>query len=290
MFYDKTYFFLVRETIRLAIQEDLGSVDITSLLIIPDESKVRAHLIAKDNLVLAGMPFVQEVFSAIDSAVQITSFFAEGSTLKRGDIIAEIQGPTKSLLAGERLALNTLQHVSGIATNARAFVERVKDLPVKIVDTRKTLPGLRFMEKYGVRTGGGSNHRAGLYDGILIKDNHIKIAGGVGKAVERAKTKAPHLFRIEVEVRDLDELKEALDAGAEVIMLDNMSLTDMTKAVNIVRSLKGAAVSTLLEASGNVSLDNVRAVAETGVDMISVGALTHSSRAVDISMKIAEEL
>ena len=290
MFYDKAYFFLVRETIRLAIQEDLGYVDITSLLIIPDKSKGKAHLISKENLVLAGMPFVQEVFSAIDSAVEVKNFFAEGSTLKRGDIIAEIQGRTKSLLAGERLALNMLQHVSGVATNAKAFVERVKDLPVRIVDTRKTLPGLRFMEKYGVRTGGGSNHRAGLYDGILIKDNHVKIAGSVGKAVDLARTKAPHLLRIEVEVRDLDELKEALDAGAEVIMLDNMSLSDMTKAVNIVRSLKGAAVSPLLEASGNVNLDNVRAVAETGVDMISVGALTHSARAVDISMKIAEEL
>ena len=198
---------------------------------------------------------------------------------KKGEVIAEISGNARSLLAGERISLNILQRISGIATMTRAYVEKVSGLPVKIADTRKTTPGMRFMEKYGVKIGGGVNHRFGLYDGILIKDNHIKIAGGVGKAVGLTKN-ARHLLKIEVEVKNFDELREALNAGADVIMLDNMSVDEMKEAVTIA---KGRAV---IEASGNVNLENIRGIAETGTDIISIGALTHSARAVDISMKI----
>ncbi|MDA8338275.1 MAG: carboxylating nicotinate-nucleotide diphosphorylase [Nitrospiraceae bacterium] len=270
---------LLKETIRIAIYEDIGHGDITSLLIVPEYKKAKASIIAKEDLILAGMPFIKEVFNAIDPGVEIQIFFDEGSRVKKGDIIAKISGSARSLLAGERISLNILQRISGIATMTNQYVKKVNGLPVKIADTRKTIPGMRLMEKYGVRIGGGVNHRFGLYDGILIKDNHIKVAGGVKRAIELAK-KGHHLLKIEVEVKNLDELKEALDAGADVIMLDNMSITDMKKAVKIA---KGKAI---LEASGNVNLENIRSIAETGVDIISIGALTHSARAVDTSMKI----
>lgn len=273
------YSLMLKETIRLAILEDLGLGDITSLLTIPDSKKAKANIIGKEDFILAGIPLVKEVFAAIDPDIKIKIFFKEGNYIRKGDIIAEIKGTAKGILAGERIALNILQHISGITTITRSYVEKVKELPVKIADTRKTTPGLRFMEKYGVRIGGGANHRFGLYDGILIKDNHIKIAGGVKKAVMLAK-KAHHLLKIEVEVKNLDEFKEALDAGADVIMLDNMSVADMKRAVKIAKG------RVLLEASGNVNLDNIRSIAETGVDIISIGAITHSARAVDISMKI----
>jgi len=270
---------LLKETIRIAIYEDIGHGDITSLLIVPEYKKAKASIIAKEDIILAGVPFIKEVFNAIDPGVEIQIFFDEGSRVKKGDIIAKISGSARSLLAGERISLNILQRISGIATMTNQYVKKVNGLPVKIADTRKTIPGMRLMEKYGVRIGGGVNHRFGLYDGILIKDNHIKVAGGVKRAIELAK-KGHHLLKIEVEVKNLDELKEALDAGADVIMLDNMSITDMKKAVKIA---KGKAI---LEASGNVNLENIRSIAETGVDIISIGALTHSARAVDTSMKI----
>lgn len=276
---DLNYSYLLKETIRIAIYEDIGHGDITSLLIVPEYKKAKASIIAKEDLILAGVPFIKEVFNAIDPGVEIQIFFDEGSRVKKGDIIAKISGSARSLLAGERISLNILQRISGIATMTNQYVKKVNGLPVKIADTRKTIPGMRLMEKYGVRIGGGVNHRFGLYDGILIKDNHIKVAGGVKRAIELAK-KGHHLLKIEVEVKNLDELKEALDAGADVIMLDNMSITDMKKAVKIA---KGKAI---LEASGNVNLENIRSIAETGVDIISIGALTHSARAVDTSMKI----
>ncbi|BCB96398.1 nicotinate-nucleotide diphosphorylase (carboxylating) [Dissulfurispira thermophila] len=273
------YSYLLKETIRIAIQEDIGHGDITSLLIIPDEKKVRANIIAKEDFILAGMPFVREVFNAIDPDIAIQISFDEGAYVKKGSIVAKISGRARSLLAGERISLNILQRISGIATMTNQFVKKIGGLSAKIADTRKTMPGMRIMEKYGVRIGGGVNHRFGLYDGILIKDNHIKIAGSIKKAIDLAK-KGHHLLKIEIEVKNLDELKEALDAGVDVIMLDNMSILDMAKAVKIA---KGKAI---VEASGNVSMENVRSIAETGVDIISIGALTHSARAVDISMKI----
>jgi len=267
------------ETIRLALLEDIGHGDITSLMIVAEGKDAKAIIRAKEDLVLAGMPFVREVFSVVDSRIDIKSFFNEGDEILKGAEIAEVTGNARGLLAGERTALNLLQRVSGIATLTRAYKKLVSDLKVKIVDTRKTAPGMRFFEKYGVRAGGGDNHRYGLYDGVLIKDNHIRIAGGVKESVRLAK-KTHHLLKIEVEVRNFDELREALEAGADVIMLDNMSASDMTQAVKITNG------RALLEASGNITIDNIRTIAMTGVDLISVGALTHSARAVDISMKI----
>ena len=206
-------------------------------------------------------------------------FFDEGAKVRKGDILGEVSGKTKTLLAGERLSLNILQRLSGIATLTSFFVDAVMGTDAKIIDTRKTTPCLRFMEKYSVRTGGGVNHRFGLFDAILIKDNHIEAVGSITKAVELAKA-GYHLAKIEVEVENLNDLQEAVEAGADVIMLDNMSINDMKEAVNIVQK------RIPLEASGNVSLQNVREIAETGVDLISVGALTHSAVAADISLKI----
>jgi nicotinate-nucleotide pyrophosphorylase (carboxylating) len=271
-----------REIIRAALAEDIRHGDITSELIVGD-TMACANIIAKEVFVLAGMPFVRDVFDILCNGTEINIFFEEGTTVKKGDIIARLAGSARVLLAGERTALNILQRLSGIATATAGFVEKVRGLPVKIVDTRKTVPGMRLLEKYAVTMGGGSNHRFGLFDGILIKDNHISIAGGVREAISLAK-KAHHLLRIEVEVKDMDELTQAVDSGADVIMLDNMTEGAMKKAVAAARSLNSRIV---LEASGNVNLNNIRGIAETGVDLISVGAITHSARAVDISMKIS---
>jgi nicotinate-nucleotide pyrophosphorylase (carboxylating) len=271
--------FHVKNILRIALEEDIGNSDITTTLLIPEGDRGKALLIAKGNFVVAGMPFAMEVFTIIDHHTEFQVFFSEGSKVTRGDVIAEITGNTRTLLSCERVSLNVLQRLSGIASLTNLFVERVKGLNVKIVDTRKTTPGLRFMEKYAVRMGGGSNHRSGLFDGILIKDNHIEAAGGITAAVASAK-RARHLSKIEVEVENLNELNEAVSAGADVVMLDNMSLDDMKEAVRIAKG------RVILEASGNMTLERVRAVAETGVDLISVGALTHSAPAADISMKV----
>lgn len=270
-----------REFIRLALNEDIGHGDITSDLIVGDRL-ASANIMAKEPFVLAGMPFVGEVFDIIGRETKLDPLIDEGSHVEKGDIIAVIAGPAKALLAGERTALNILQRLSGIATLSAAFVEKVKGLPVIIVDTRKTAPGMRLMEKYAVTAGGASNHRFGLFDGILIKDNHISIAGGVREALSLAK-KAGHMLRIEVEVKDIDQALFAVESGADIIMLDNMSVNEMKKVVATARSVKRGV---MIEASGGVTLDNVRDIAETGVDLISVGAITHSARAVDISMKI----
>lgn len=276
----------VKEVIKLAISEDEGHGDVTSLLVVPPNKQSTANIVAKEDFILAGMPFVRQVFTTVDQDMKLKVFFVEGSPVKKGDIIAEVKGKARSLLLAERLSLNILQRVSGIATLTNAFVSKLKGLPTIVVDTRKTTPNMRFMEKYGVRIGGGVNHRFGLYDGILIKDNHIKIAGSITKAVKLSK-QAHHLLKIEVEVKNIKELKEALSAGVEVIMLDNMSLEDMKEAVRIRdKWAVDFKQKVLLEASGGVKLDNVRAIAETGVDIISIGSLTHSARAVDISMKI----
>lgn len=283
----------VKEIIRIAIYEDIGHGDITSLLVVSEDNKSKAHIVAKEDFILAGIPFVNEVFAFIDPKIDVKVFFKEGSNVKNGDVIAEISGNGGSLLAGERIALNILQRISGIATLTKSYVNKLKGLHSKISDTRKTTPGMRFMEKYGVRVGGGINHRFGLYDGVLIKDNHIKIAGSVRKAIELAKM-AHHMLKIEVEVKNLDELKEAIDAKADVIMLDNMSIADIRGAV-LIRNAKYSEINSsqfaiygqiIFEASGNVSLENVRSIAETGVDIISVGEITHSAKAADISMKV----
>ncbi len=270
---------LINNIINLAILEDIGNGDITSILTIPEDLKVKAHIIAKERFILAGMPFVKGVFNTIDGEIKINVFHEEGALLESGDIIAEVSGRAREILAAERIALNILQRISGIASLTNSYINKVKELPVKIADTRKTTPGMRFMEKYGVKIGGGINHRFGLDDGILIKDNHIKIVGSIKKAVELAK-RSHHLLKVEVEVKNLLEFNEALESGADVIMLDNMSLEDIREAVRIAKG------KVLIEASGNVTLDNVVSIAETGVDIISIGSLTHSARAVDISMKI----
>ena len=272
--------FYVQNILRLALEEDIGHCDITTTFTIPEGHRSKAVLVSKGNFILAGMPFAEEVFHIMDAGTVLRTFHEEGSKVTRDDIIAEIAGNTKTLLSCERVSLNILQRLCGIATLTRAFVEKVKGTGVKIVDTRKTTPGLRFMEKYAVRMGGGSNHRFGLFDGILIKDNHIEAAGSITAAISSAR-QAHHLSKIEVEIENLNELKEAIHAGADVIMLDNMSIEDMKEAV------KMAGGKAILEASGNMNLERVRDVAETGIALISIGALTHSAPAADISMKIA---
>jgi nicotinate-nucleotide pyrophosphorylase (carboxylating) len=269
----------VSALIRSALEEDIGCGDITSSLIITEEHRSKAHIIAKDSFVLAGLPFVSEVFRILDASLSFRTFFKDGDQATKGDIIAEISGRTRSILSGERVSLNILQRLSGVATLTHSYVEIIRGTKARIVDTRKTTPCLRFMEKYAVRIGGGSNHRFGLFDGILVKDNHIRAAGSIKKALAMAKH-GHHLLRTEVEVETLDELREAMDGSADVVMLDNMPVQLMKEAVKI------AGGKVLLEASGNVSIETVRSIAETGVDFISVGALTHSAPSTDISLKI----
>ena len=266
-----------------ALLEDIGEGDVTTNTIIPENHRAKAVLIAREDFVLAGLPFTERIFKLVNSALKFKANKKDGDIVKKGTVIAIINGNTRSLLTAERTALNILQRLSGIATLTYRFVEKVKGLPVKIIDTRKTMPGLRTFEKYAVRAGGGKNHRFGLFDGILIKDNHINAAGGIEKAVKMAKLKAQHMLKIEVEAKNIREVRSALSAGAEIIMLDNMSVEDIRKSVRLIRSQNPQII---IEASGNINLENIRKVAETGVDLISIGALTHSARAVDISMDI----
>jgi len=266
-----------------ALHEDIGNGDITSAALVPEAHISKAEVVAKKDLVLAGLPFAERTFRLIDNSIKFRSFKKDGSRVKAKTVIAKISGRTASLLKAERVALNVLQRCSGIATLTAAYVARVKGTDARITDTRKTAPGLRFFDKYAVMTGGGYNHRYGLFDGVLIKDNHIAAVGGIGRAVRLARSKAQHLLKIEVEVTNMREVQEALSAGADVIMLDNMKVDMMRKAVSVIRR-KSEEVS--IEASGDVTLENVRSVAETGVDLISAGALTHSAPAADISMNI----
>lgn len=273
----------VREFLIHALNEDLGHGDLTTEFIIPTHHVSEAVILAKEDFILSGLPFAKEVFNITDPAIRFKETLSDGNPVKEGVVIASLKGPTAGLLTGERLALNILQRLSGIATLTSRFAELINDTEARIVDTRKTTPNMRYLEKYAVRTGGGHNHRFGLYDGILIKDNHIMAAGGIKNAVKSVGEKAHHLMKIEVEVKDIEELTEALHTGADIIMLDNMSVELMKKAVRIAHE---DSPSPLLEASGGVSIDNVREIALTGVDLISVGALTHSAPSVDISMKI----
>ncbi len=266
-----------------ALKEDIGNGDVTTSSVIPDNHTSTAALIAKADFILAGLPFAERVFQLIDESLKFMTLKQEGSRVKAGNVIAKIKGETGSLLLAERTALNLLQRVSGIATLTNDYVKAVKGLDAKITDTRKTAPGLRFFDKYAVRAGGGNNHRYGLFDGVLIKDNHIAAAGGVGKAVELARANIHHLLKIEVEAKNIREVKAALKAGADIIMLDNMSVSNMKKAVGIIREREAGVI---IEASGNINFENVRKVAETGVDLISIGALTHSSPAADLSLDI----
>lgn len=271
---------LIRKLIWNALREDIGVGDVTSNAILTGEENGAARTIAKSELVVAGGDVFRETFRQVDPNLTFTILAAEGQEVGPGTLLAEISGSLKSILIAERTALNLLQRMCGIATATRAFVRAVAGTEARILDTRKTAPGLRFLDKYAVRIGGGQNHRFALYDGVLIKDNHIAAAGGITEAVRRARRGVAHTLKIEVEVRNLAELEEAIAAGADVIMLDNMSTDDMKTAV------AASAGKVPLEASGNVTLDNVRAIAETGVNFISVGALTHSVQAADISLLI----
>ena len=261
-----------------ALREDMPEGDITSESIIPADARSEAIFLAKEDGVLAGLAIARRVFEKIDPAVEFTAKFEDGAAFRKFDILAAVEGPTMAILKGERTALNFLQRLSGVATATRRFVDAVAGTKAKILDTRKTTPGLRLLEKYAVKLGGGTNHRLSLSDMILIKDNHLRYVGTVAEAVRRARAAAKPGIRIEVEAADLSKVRDALAAGADMIMLDNMTLETMREAVAL------AAGRVPLEASGNMSLDRVRAVAETGVDLISVGALTHSAPAVDIGM------
>jgi nicotinate-nucleotide pyrophosphorylase (carboxylating) len=266
------------------LKEDMGRGDITTAATVRGGQQGRGRFLAKQDFVLCGLEIAEAVFSTLDGQIQIESRAFDGDSVTAGAEFARIEGPADVLLVGERTALNLLQRLSGVATLTRRFVDAVGGTHAKIVDTRKTTPGLRVLEKYAVTVGGGFNHRFGLDDGVLIKDNHIALAGGVRRAIEMARRDVPHLMRIEVEVANEAQLREALKAGADVIMLDNMTTDEMRAAVQLIRE---QAPGVLIEASGSVNLETVRGIAECGVDLISVGAITHSATAIDISLKIA---
>ena len=268
--------------VKLALAEDVGRGDITTRAIVAKEQKAKAVVTAKEEGVIAGLAIAADVFRHVDPRVRFHAKVKDGAFVKKGKVIATVTGPARGIATGERVALNFLQHLSGIATATNRFVTKVKSKKgkVKILDTRKTTPGLRVLEKYAVRCGGGMNHRLGLHDAILIKDNHIKLAGGIQRAVQRARDEGKGGQAIEVETKIIDEVAEAIAAGADRVLLDNMKLTIMKQAVKLC---KKAGVKT--EASGGVNLANVRAIAKTGVDFISVGALTHSAKALDINLK-----
>ncbi len=270
----------IRTLIENALAEDLGWGDVTTSSVLKGGEQGTAVAMAKDDLIVAGAAIFVEVFKVVDPSLSLETWATDGEKADRGKIIAEITGNLGSILRAERVALNIFQRLCGIATETRRYVEAVKETQARIVDTRKTLPGFRVWDKYAVTVGGGCNHRFGLSDGILIKDNHIDAVGGIAAAVARCRQNAHHLLKIEVECRNLDDVREALDCGADVIMLDNMSIPEMKQSVALVRG------KALLEASGNVSLETVGEIAATGVDLISVGALTHSVQAADISLRI----
>jgi nicotinate-nucleotide pyrophosphorylase (carboxylating) len=265
--------------------EDLGSGDITTLAVVPATARAKGRLLAKAPLVLAGLDMARAVFYVADASVSLHSQVADGAFLSAGGVFAELDGSARALLSAERVALNLLQRLSGVATLTRRYVDAVQHTQARVIDTRKTTPGLRGLEKYAVRVGGGHNHRFGLADGVLIKDNHIAVVGSIAKAVSQVREHVSHLQKIEVEVDRLAQIPEALEAGADAILLDNMTPQETREAVHMVRKAPGGD-RVLLESSGGVTLETVRDYAEAGVDLISSGALTHSAPAVDISLEI----
>jgi nicotinate-nucleotide pyrophosphorylase (carboxylating) len=273
----------VDRIIQTALNEDIGKGDVTTNAIIPPHLKGTAAIYAKESGVIAGLFVAKDVFKKLDGNSKWKNLAAEGEEVKKGQKVAEVTGNLRALLSGERTALNFLQRISGIATAARKFIETVADTNVKILDTRKTVPGLRLLDKYGVYAGGGTNHRFGLYDMVLIKDNHIEAAGGIKNAVNRVRKKYGKKYKVEVETTNLMEVREALDAGADIIMLDNMTISQMKKAVKLING------KCKTEASGNVDLKRIKKIATAGVDFISVGSLTHSVKALDLSMKISNK-
>lgn len=268
----------VDSIIQNALNEDIGSGDITTDTIFPPDAKCEAQIIAKENGIIAGIPIAERVFQKLNQDTVFTNKIEDGDRVKPNQEILRIKSTVRAVLSGERLALNLLQRMSGIATVTSQYVDAVKGSQTKILDTRKTAPGLRILDKYAVLAGGAQNHRFGLYDLVLIKDNHIDFAGSISNAVESVRSEYQNKYKIEVETSTLDEVNEALNAGADVIMLDNMSISMMKEAVGIING------KALTEASGGITLSTITNVAETGVDYISVGAITHSSPALDISL------
>ena len=275
---------IIKRIIDTALSEDIGHGDITSSLLIPEDIPAKGIITAEDDIVLAGLAVAEEVFKRLDGAAVFEGLASDGDSVKAGTVISRVSGNGRALLTGERVALNFLQRLSGIAALSKRYADAVRGLPVRISDTRKTTPGLRTLEKYAVRAGGCFNHRYGLFDGILIKENHIALTSGVEEAVSAAKMKSPHTIKVEVEVKNLEEVKAAVKCKADIIMLDNMDIAMMKEAVEIIRGQSDREI--LIEASGGMSLDRVRDVALTGVDIISVGALTHAAAWVNISMDI----
>ncbi len=274
---------LVTGIIAMALNEDVGTGDITTETTIPEDKKAYGRFIAKEDMIICGLSIAELVFHTVDEKIEFCANVKDGDFVNKGDIIATVTGNARNVLTGERTALNLLQRMTGIATRTNEAVKCVEGTNAKIADTRKTTPGLRVLEKYAVRVGGGTNHRFNLADGILIKDNHIAVSGGITNAVKNARKSAPHTLKIEVEVENEEMLHEAIEAGADIIMLDNMTNDEMKKCVEITNG------RALLEASGNMGDKDLKAVAETGVDLISIGALTHSVKAADISLKFTIE-
>ncbi len=270
----------LRRVVAAALEEDLGSGDVTSEACVPVSATARGEIVAKAEGVIAGLDAAQEVARQVDEGLVFAPRVAEGQAVTRGEVVAEVSGAARSLLAFERTALNFLQQLSGVATLTRAYVDRVPGTGTRVVDTRKTAPGLRALQKRAVLAGGGANHRLGLYDAILIKDNHIAIAGGVREALQAAQERAPHMMKIEIEVTTPEEAELAADLGADVIMLDNMTVGQVRESVARIRG------RALTEVSGGVRLDTIGAYAAEGVDIISVGLLTHSAPALDLSLEI----
>ena len=272
--------FYIDELIKKAITEDINYIDVSSAYLFGDDDRTEAYFVSKADGVLCGIEVALRVFSLLDNTLEYKLYKHDGDEIKTGDLIAEFSGKTLKLLEGERTALNLLQHMSGVASMTNAAVKAIEGTNSTIADTRKTLPGLRAIQKYAVTCGGGHNHRYNLSDAAMLKDNHIDAGGGITKTVKALRAKIGHTVKIEVETRTLDEVREAVEAGADIIMLDNMSLETMQEAVSIIDG------KALTEASGNVTLENIKTVAEAGVNIISMGAITHSVKAFDISMRI----
>jgi len=270
----------IERLVDLALEEDIGPGDITTNHLVPADQEGRGHIFARQPLTVAGLEVAQYVFQRLDAGARLNAHCADGASLEPDAIIAEVTGRMRALLTAERTALNFLQRLSGIATHVMSYTELVKGHRVKLVDTRKTTPGWRLLEKYAVRVGGAHNHRTGLFDGVLIKDNHIAACGGISEAVARIRQRTSHLVRIEIEVSTLEEVSEATAAGADVIMLDNMSVKQIQDAVAMIGD------TALIEVSGGITRERLARLAETGVNLISVGGLTHAAISVDISMDI----
>jgi len=274
----------IREKLKKSLEEDIGSGDVTSEALIPERSVSKAYFLAKEKGILCGLPFALETLRILDPNLQAEMYFRDGEALEPGTVFCRIQGLTRAILSGERVALNLLCHLSGIATMAHKLVELIEGTGARILDTRKTTPLWRDLEKYAVRLGGGLNHRLGLYDMVLIKDNHIKASGGIKNAIRQAKAKVRPGMLVEVEVTSVEEFKEALEENPDWIMLDNMPASEMRRCVSLGKG------RVILEASGGINERNIREIADSGVDFISLGALTHSVKALDISLELEENI